>query len=65
MNVKGGVRYGGMPTGWRKPEGVRGQHQMRAYPDEWELIRRFAKLVKGKGKAACIAALDMLEAQVA
>lgn len=48
-----GVRYGGKPLGWRKPEGTRPQKQMRAYPEEWELIQRFAKLVKYGDKAEC------------
>ena len=43
----GGARRGaGRPKGAVKPEGVRGQHQLRAYPDEWELIRAFAAIVK-------------------
>lgn len=25
-----GIRYGGKPLGWRKPEGVRKQRQLRA-----------------------------------
>ena len=39
-------------TGWRKPEGVREQHQVRAYPDEWEMIRDFAKIIKKGDKQA-------------
>mgnify|MGYP007070277170 CR=1 FL=1 len=58
-----GIRYGGMPLGWRKPEGVRKQRQIRAYDDEWELVKRFDKLVKNGEKAACIAALEALEAK--
>ena len=43
----GGARRGaGRPKGAVKPEGVRGQHQLRAYPDEWEMIRAFAAIVK-------------------
>ena len=34
MNKKGEPRHGGKPLGWRKPEGVRPQKQMRAYPEE-------------------------------
>ena len=56
-----GVRYGGKPLGWRKPEGTRSQKQMRAYPDEWELIQRFAKLVKYGDKAACVKFLETQE----
>ena len=36
----------GRPKGTIKPEGVRSQHQLRAYDEEWDLIRRFARLVK-------------------
>ena len=56
-----GIRYGGKPLGWRKPEGVRPQKQMRAYPEEWDLIQRFAKLVKYGDKQACIRFLDEQE----
>ena len=48
-----GVRHGGKPLGWRKPEGTRAQKQMRAYPDEWDLIQRFAKIVKYGDREAC------------
>ena len=56
-----GIRYGGKPLGWRKPEGVRKQHQIRAYPDEWEILQRFEKLIKYGDKAACVRALETLE----
>lgn len=36
----------GRPKGTTKPEGQRQQHQVRAYPDEWEIIKEFAKIVK-------------------
>lgn len=56
---RGGKREGaGRKAGWYKPEGVRPQKQMRAYPEEWELIQRFAKLIKYGDKAACIEFLD-------
>ena len=61
MNRKGQPRHGGVQKGWRKPEGVREQHQVRSYPDEWELIQRFAKLVKYGDKAACAKFLDEQE----
>lgn len=53
MNKKGGIRYGGKPKGWRKPEGTRAQRQVRAYDDEWAVIRNFVKLMRriGVGKA--------------
>lgn len=55
------TRYGGKPLGWRKPEGTRKQRQLRAYDEEWALIKRFDKLVKYGDKAACIKALEKLE----
>lgn len=33
----------------KKPEGQRKQHQLRAYDDEWELIRLFSQKVKRGG----------------
>ena len=53
MNNAEKPRSVGRPVGWRKVEGTREQKQMRAYPDEWELIQRFAKLVKYGDKVAC------------
>lgn len=58
-----GIRYGGKPLGWRKPEGVRAQRQLRAYDDEWALIQRFARLVKYADKSACSRILDDAEIQ--
>lgn len=29
-----------------KPEGVRKQRQLRAYDDEWEIIKEFARILK-------------------
>ena len=53
----------GRPVGTTKPEGVRSQHQIRAYDDEWELIREFARLVKHVDKEKCKTVLAQLEAQ--
>ena len=39
----------GRPFGWRKPEGVRKQRQMRAYDDEWQLVKEFVKLLREHG----------------
>lgn len=39
----------------------RPQHQVRAFDDEWELIRRFARLVKHGNAEACKQALEALE----
>ena len=52
MNKKGEPRKGGMPLGWKKPEGTRAQRQLRAYEDEWEMIQRFARIIKYGDKAA-------------
>lgn len=52
MNKKGQPRHGGMPLGWRKPEGVRKQRQLRAYDDEWEIIQELARIVKYGDKQA-------------
>lgn len=45
-NTWGGKRTGaGRPVGTTKEVSVqRPQHQLRAFPDEWELIREFARL---------------------
>ena len=51
----------GRPLGWRKEEGVRTLHTVKAYDDEWELIKRFAKLLKHGDKELCKAALEKLE----
>ena len=51
----------GRPLGWRKEEGVRTQRQMKAYDDEWILIRRFAKQVKHGDKESCIKFLEKIE----
>lgn len=53
-----GVKTGGVQKGWRKPEGVRGQHQIRAYDDEWEIIRGFSKWAKSVGQERAQKALD-------
>lgn len=42
----------------KKEEGVRKQHQLRAYDDEWELIQAFAKRVKHGNKEACKAFIE-------
>ena len=53
MNKKGEPRHGGVQLGWRKPEGTRTQRQIRAYDDEWILIRKFCKLLKYEHRKAC------------
>lgn len=39
----------GRPVGWRKAEGVRKQRQMRAYDDEWQLVKDFVKILREFG----------------
>ena len=51
----------GRPVGWRKEEGVRTLRTMKAYDDEWEIIRRCAKIVKHGEKEKCRELLDKLE----
>lgn len=52
----------GRPKGTTKPEGQRGPHQIRAYDDEWELVRRFNKLVRNN-KEECQRFIEELEQQ--
>lgn len=61
-NTWGGKRAGaGRPVGTKKEVSVqRPQHQLRAFPDEWELIREFARLVKHVSKEECAQALSDL-----
>ena len=63
MNNWGGVRKGaGRPIGWRKENpNPRPQRQLRAYDDEWDIINRFAKLVKSGNKSVCMATIEQLE----
>ena len=60
-----GKQWGGRRPGAGRPKGstkngssVRPQHQLRAYDEEWDLIRRFARLVKHGKMEACKAALE-------
>lgn len=63
MSGRGGRRANqtGRPKGSIKPEGVRDQHQIRAYPDEWDIIQRLARLVKYGDKKACEEFLTRME----
>ena len=56
-----GQRFGGKPKGWRKPEGVRAQHQVRAYDEEWTLIKDFVKLLRERGVAETKKLLDAVK----
>ena len=55
MNTWGGKREGsGRKVGWRKEiSEERPGHQIRAFADEWQLIRRFAKLIKHGNRDEC------------
>ena len=55
MSGWGGARLGaGRKVGWRKPVSEqRPQHQVRAFADEWELIKQFADMVKHGNREAC------------
>ena len=61
-NTWGGKRTGaGRPVGTTKEVSVqRPQHQLRAFHDEWEMIREFARLVKHVSKEECQQALSDL-----
>ena len=61
-NTWGGKRTGaGRPVGTTKEVSVqRPQHQLRAFPEEWEMIRKFARLVKHVSKEECQQALSDL-----
>lgn len=57
-NNHGGARPGaGRP---KKLQGVRKQHQLRAYDDEWELIREFSWFVKHGCKEDCAKIMTQL-----
>jgi len=60
MPVKG-QRFGGKPLGWRKPEGVRAQHQVRAYDDEWQVIKDFVKILRERGVEETKKMLDAIK----
>ena len=56
VSKRGGVRpWAGRPKGSKKvgPSDMRPQHQLRADPDEWDLIRRFARMVKHGQREVC------------
>lgn len=50
---RGGLRAGaGRKVGYRKPEGVRKNRTLKAYNDEWEMIKAFAGIVKKEPEKA-------------
>ena len=59
-NTHGGVRPGaGRPKG--ETGEARPQNQLRAYKDEWDIIRRFAKLIRQGHKDECLKFVEELE----
>lgn len=62
-NGWGGRRAGaGRPKGTTKDEShIRPQHQVRAYADEWEVIKEFTRLVKLHGVEKAHKALEAME----
>lgn len=52
---KGGARPG---AGRPKVEELRKQRQLRATDDEWEIIRRFSRILKYGDKDACKQFID-------
>lgn len=58
-------KRGGARPGAGRPSGTTGearpQNQLRAHKDEWELIKRFADLVKGGYKDGCLKLVEELE----
>ncbi|MBR2214514.1 MAG: hypothetical protein IJ849_02000 [Selenomonadaceae bacterium] len=58
IDKRGGARPG---AGRPKLEVTRGFHQMRAFPDEWEIVKRFANILKHGDRAACEAFLAKME----
>ena len=52
----------GRPVGWRKEKSeMRPQRQLRAHEDEWQLIKKFADLVKHGDKDKAEKILSQLE----
>ena len=51
----------GRPKGTCKPEGTRKQRQLRAYDDEWELLKQFDKALKHGHRDACEKFLEKLK----
>ena len=49
----------GRQEGWRKPEGVRKQRQLRAYDDEWLIIKKFAAELKKGDRDFCEKIIQM------
>lgn len=61
-------KRGGARPGAGRPSGATGearpQNQLRAHKDEWEIIKRFAELIKHGYKAECLDFVIQLESQI-
>lgn len=62
-NKGGGGGKGGRPKGSVSARGQRGTHQIRAYDDEWALIKLFMKLAR-KDIDRCRTTVKILEAEI-
>lgn len=62
-NKGGGGGKGGRPVGSVSARGARGIHQIRAYDDEWDLIKLYMKLVRKDVDKARLA-VKMLEQEI-
>lgn len=62
MTGRGGKRPGaGRPSIDPAKSKTRPQHQVRAWDEEWEVIRRFADLVKSGHAEACRRFVEKME----
>ena len=52
---------GGMPLGYKKPEGVRQMRSLKAYDAEWDLIKKFSAELKHGDKQKCIDFIQSLD----
>lgn len=51
----------GRPEGYRKPEGVRTMRSLKAYDDEWQIIKTFAAELKKGDKQKCLDFIQSLK----
>lgn len=60
LNKRGGKREG---AGRPKEKEIRKNRTMRAFDDEWEIINRFATIVKQGNKEQCLALVENIEGE--
>ena len=58
FNKRGGKRDG---AGRPKEKEIRKNRTMRAFDDEWEIINRFATIVKQGNKEHCLAFIENMD----